>query len=212
MAKCCICGKPAKSPLSSSCPDDFVCPTCAAAKNGIETRSLTMKLNADYLAQFLPKMPEGDAKTYLTELLASAAPPEETASVKKPIETEDQRKIREWRERVQQITASVMVTSGYNFEGYAIEHYFDFISSESVIGLGTVHNVAADFSNLLGTESNTLKTKLTYVKMQAFFDLRNEAFKLGANAIIGADLDFTMFGASTVCVIASGTAVRIRKL
>ncbi len=103
-----------------------------------------------------------------------------------------------------------MVTSGFNFEGYTIAEYIGFISEETVLGMGLFRAVAADISNLTGLESKGLRTKLLQAKRFVMDRLRTTAFDMGANAIIGIDLDYTMFGDSLVGVIASGTAVRLK--
>lgn len=103
----------------------------------------------------------------------------------------------------------IMVTSGYNYEGYKIMAYLGFISSEIVLGMGAIKSQLASFSNLLGTESNALGAKLTEAKECTINNLKAQAYNLGANAIIGINLNYTMFETSMVAVIVSGTAVHI---
>ena len=63
--------------------------------------------------------------------------------------------------------------------------------------------------HLTGTESDSLRNKLRQSKQIVMQRLREDAYEAGANAIIGLDLDYTMFGDSIVGVIVSGTAVTI---
>jgi len=104
---------------------------------------------------------------------------------------------------------AMMVTSGFDFAGYRILSYFGFVSSEVVMGMGLFRGIGADFANFFGAESESLGTKMSEAKGAAFMRLRRQVQELGGNAIIGADLDYTMFGTSLVGVIASGTAVSI---
>ena len=107
---------------------------------------------------------------------------------------------------------NMLITSGYNFEGYSITKYIKFISSERVLGMGIFKGIAASFSNLLGIESAGLSDKLKSAKSLVIDDLSNQATDLGANAIIGVDLDYTLFGGELIGIIMNGTAVEIKKL
>lgn len=107
------------------------------------------------------------------------------------------------------VLEAMPTTSGFGFEGSSIVRYLGFRSAEVVMGMGVFRAIGADFSDFFGTESNSLNKKLGEAKEAAFRKLRTEVSEAGGNAIIGVDLDYTMFGASIVGVIASGTAVVI---
>lgn len=112
-------------------------------------------------------------------------------------------------------TAAVVAlptTSGFSFEGSRIVRYLGFRSAEVVMGMGVFRAIGADFSDFFGTESTGLNNKLSQAKDAAFMRLRTEIVEAGGNAIIGVDLDYTMFGNSVVGVIASGTGVVIESL
>ena len=103
----------------------------------------------------------------------------------------------------------IKITSGYNFENFTIVDYKEFISTEVAIGLGFFNSIAASIKNFTGEESVALKNKLSEIKKLAFNDLKTQTVQLGANAIIGMDLEYTMFGTTIAAVILSGTAVCI---
>lgn len=103
--------------------------------------------------------------------------------------------------------AAMLITSGFNFEGERITKYLGFTSAEVVLGMGIFRGISSDFANFFGAESQALGTKLAEAKAAAFQRLRRQVVDMGGNAIIGTDLDYTMFGTSLVGVIASGTAV-----
>lgn len=71
--------------------------------------------------------------------------------------------------------------------------------------------IAAGFSNFVGAESESLNSKLSQARAVVLGRLRERAVTLGANAIIGVDLDYTMFGDSILGVIGSGTAVVVAR-
>ncbi len=113
------------------------------------------------------------------------------------------------KEEEKKLLASMKITSGFNFEGYAIVEYYDYVIEEAGFGLGLIKAIAANVSDLFGAESESLRKKLAQARDLVMYRVRDKASRLGANAIIGMDLDYTMFGESLLGVIASGTAVKI---
>lgn len=106
---------------------------------------------------------------------------------------------------------NMLITSGFDFEGYRIEEYIKFISSEAVLGMGLFKGFSASISNVAGSESKSLKSNLTRAKNLANKEIKEQAARLGANAIIGIDIDYTTFGGELLGVIMSGTAVKVNK-
>jgi len=104
---------------------------------------------------------------------------------------------------------TTMITSGHDFQGFEIRAYHGFISAETVIGMGMFSGLSASVSNLTGNESDRFTSKLEDTKSVVLDRLRERALKMGANAIIGVDLDYTLFAQALLGVIASGTAVLI---
>lgn len=105
--------------------------------------------------------------------------------------------------------ADMPATSGFTFEGAKVIEYRGYHSAEVVLGVGLFTGMSAEAADLFGTESRGLGVKLQGAKEVAFGRLRHEVAQAGGNAIIGIDLDYTMFGPTLVGVIASGTAVVI---
>jgi len=103
----------------------------------------------------------------------------------------------------------IKVTSGFNFEGHAITAYHGFVSEETAVGMGFFKSIAASLSNVSGTESDAMRTKLRESKQDVVDRLLDSAVNAGGNAIIGLDLDYTMFTDAILGVIVSGTAVTI---
>lgn len=102
---------------------------------------------------------------------------------------------------------SIMITSGYNFDGYRIVRYCDYISAESVFGMGMFKTLFASVSSIAGVESESFRLKIKEAKTKAIYEIKKDALELGANAIIGIDIDFSMIASDMVIIIASGTAV-----
>lgn len=103
------------------------------------------------------------------------------------------------------------VTTGYDFEGYQIVDYKGIVSGDVVLGTGFISEFAASWSDAFGTTSNTFAGKMKTAKQKALKQLMANAMITGANAVIGIDFDYTMFGNNMLGVFANGTAVVIRK-
>lgn len=117
MACCCICNvKPGEFPLDSAHPDLLICQTCSAAKRGIETAAPTAKFNAQYLEKLLPNIQDDTVKSILEDIMK---PPEE-------LKAEVERRAEQRRKTL----GSIMLTSGFNFEGYVMTRYLDFTAKK----------------------------------------------------------------------------------
>ena len=107
--------------------------------------------------------------------------------------------------------AGLLLTSGFNFEGYKITRYIGFFSGECALGTGFLSSVNAGLADFLGSNSSMYEQKLSKAKSMALSELKELARGNGANAIIGLDVSYTAFSADVIGVIAKGTAVRIEK-
>ncbi|SDY93119.1 YbjQ family protein [Tindallia californiensis] len=116
------------------------------------------------------------------------------------------------RETIRDLLQNMIVTSGYHFEGYKINEYLGFISAETVLGMGIFRGLSATVANLAGTESAALRGKLKSAKKIVMEEIMMQAAERGANAIVGVDLDYTMFGGELLGIIVSGTAVEITEI
>jgi uncharacterized protein YbjQ (UPF0145 family) len=105
--------------------------------------------------------------------------------------------------------SDLLLTSGYNFEGYAIKKYLGICSGEFVLGTGWLSSLEAGLSDLFGVGSDLYAGKLRQAKEAALENLERFAKKLGANAVIGVDIDYNVFSADLIAVSANGTAVYI---
>lgn len=106
----------------------------------------------------------------------------------------------------------MMLTSGFNFEGYKITKYIGYYSGECALGTGFLSSLDAGIADFFGSNSNIYEEKLLKAKSMAIFELKKLAEKNGANAIIGVDVDYTTFSADIMGVVANGTAVRVEAI
>ncbi len=89
------------------------------------------------------------------------------------------------------------------------------VSAEVVVGMNVFKDVFAGVRNIVGGRSGTVQKVLRDIRVQVLDELRQEASSLGADAVVGVDLDYLDIGAtgSTMLVIvASGTAVKLKSV
>lgn len=105
-----------------------------------------------------------------------------------------------------------LVTTTPTVEGYCITKTLDVVTAECVFGLNIFKDLFAGLSDFFGGRSNTTQNALRDARRTCLNELRREAALLGANAVIGVDLDYSEFsgqGKSMLFLVASGTAVII---
>lgn len=105
----------------------------------------------------------------------------------------------------------MILTSGYNLEGYDIVAYIGYESVKAVIGTGIFSSLDASVSDFLGVRSNAYEEKLDLAEKAARDQLIQRAESMGGNAIIGIDVDYTTFTADLMGVIVGGTIVKVKK-
>lgn len=131
------------------------------------------------------------------------------------VERAEQERIRKQQEK-QKTMAAMLVTSGFNFDGYTIKRYSGYISGDDAIQINR--------NELFAGQGQKLTDALVQIRIQALKELKEAAYDLGCNAIVGVDFDYLSFEPETiavggthyyepyvVCVTANGNAVVIEK-
>lgn len=105
----------------------------------------------------------------------------------------------------------MILTTTNSVEGRPVQEYLGVINAQSIIGANMFKDIFAGLRDLVGGRSKTYERVLEEGKEDALRELTQRAQAMGANAIVGIDLDFETVGASgsMLMVIATGTAVRI---
>lgn len=95
----------------------------------------------------------------------------------------------------QQAMASMLITSGFSFEGYSIKKYSGYISGDDVVqidrGSGGWFSQATDVGA-------SLMESLVHIRRNALMELKEAAYDLGCNAVIGVDFDYLTMDPETV--------------
>ncbi len=99
----------------------------------------------------------------------------------------------------------------HTIEGRPIEEYLGVVSGEVVAGTNVVIDVVASISDVLGGRSGAYESELASAREAAFKRAEHAAIELGANAIVGIDVDYLVMGSSGTILMVSinGTAVRL---
>lgn len=96
-------------------------------------------------------------------------------------------------------------------EGKRITKYFGLVSGEAIMGANIFKDIFAGIRDIVGGRSAAYEKELRKAKDIAIQEMSEQAASLGANAVIGVDLDFETIGGgggNMLMVSASGTAVK----
>ena len=105
----------------------------------------------------------------------------------------------------------MLTTTTPNIEGHRIVKYYGIVSGETIIGANFLRDIFASVRDFVGGRSSSYEEVLREAKSTALRVMEEEARRMGANAVIGVDLDYETVGgnSSMLMVTASGTAVLI---
>ena len=104
----------------------------------------------------------------------------------------------------------MLLTTTPNIEGKRIIHYMGIVTGETILGANVFRDFAASVRDFFGGRSSSYEEVLREAKNTAMKELEQEAVRLGANAVVGIDLDYETIGESMLMVTASGTAVFVQ--
>jgi uncharacterized protein YbjQ (UPF0145 family) len=106
----------------------------------------------------------------------------------------------------------MLVTTTPSLEGKEITDYLGVVFGEVVSGVDFVKDFTAGISNFFGGRSGTYEEELIKAREQAMQEMVQRAYQMGANAVVGVDVDYEVLGTNNgmLMVTASGTAVKFR--
>jgi uncharacterized protein YbjQ (UPF0145 family) len=104
----------------------------------------------------------------------------------------------------------MLMTTTNTIQNREIVEYISIVSSEVILGANVVRDFLAGITDIIGGRSGTYESKLADGRDMALKELEQKAQRLGANAVIGIDLDFETLREGMMMVIATGTAVKLK--
>ncbi len=105
----------------------------------------------------------------------------------------------------------MITTTTPTIEGHTIREYKGVVTGETIIGANFVKDFFAGIRDVIGGRSGSYEKVLMEARDTSMEELQQRAARLGANAVVGIDLDYETIGSngSMLMVAASGTAVVI---
>lgn len=106
----------------------------------------------------------------------------------------------------------MIITTTPSIEGKIITEYKGVVFGEVISGVNFIKDFAAGLSNFFGGRSTTYEDELITARENAMREMEDRARQLGADAIVGVDVDYEVLGADNgmLMVTISGTAVNLR--
>lgn len=106
---------------------------------------------------------------------------------------------------------TMLLTTTPNIEGKPIQQYIGIVTSEAIIGANIFKDLFAGIRDIVGGRSGTYERVIEEARQNALVELQQKAQQLGADAVVGIDLDFETVGSggSMLMVVATGTAVKL---
>lgn len=104
----------------------------------------------------------------------------------------------------------MLLTTTPSFEGRIITDYKGVVTGEAILGANFVKDFFAKFTDVIGGRSGSYERELRKARETAMQEMQQQATELGANAIVGIDLDYEIINLSNgsmLMVSVSGTAV-----
>lgn len=104
----------------------------------------------------------------------------------------------------------MIATTTPNIEGKTITEYLGVVAAQTIIGANFFKDILGGLTDIFGGRSGAYEKVLEEAKSLAMAELEQKAIAMGANAVVGIDLDFETVGShgTMLMVIISGTAVK----
>lgn len=105
----------------------------------------------------------------------------------------------------------MILTTTQTIEGRTIIEYKGLVFGEVIKGVNFLKDFGASIRDIVGGRSNSYEKELISARDEALQELKVKALSMGADAVVGIDIDYEVLGKSNsmLMVTASGTAVRL---
>lgn len=105
----------------------------------------------------------------------------------------------------------MLITTTPTIEGRPIQAYKGVVTGETIVGANVFKDFLAGIRDIIGGRSGSYEKVLREAKDTSLAEMQQRAAELGANAIVGVDIDYEAVGqnSSMLMVAVSGTAVVI---
>jgi uncharacterized protein YbjQ (UPF0145 family) len=108
-------------------------------------------------------------------------------------------------------SGGMIVTTTALVEGRPVSDYLGIVTGEVIVGANLFRDLFASITDIVGGRSGKYEEVLARARLEAIEEMTEQARQLGANAVVGVDLDYEVLGqnGSMLMVSVSGTAVTL---
>jgi uncharacterized protein YbjQ (UPF0145 family) len=105
----------------------------------------------------------------------------------------------------------MILTTTPSIENRTIATYLGIVTGEAIVGANIFRDLFANIRDIVGGRSGAYEQELGRARQLAIDDLQSEAQRVGADAVVGIDLDYEVLGSNNgmLMVSISGTAVKL---
>jgi uncharacterized protein YbjQ (UPF0145 family) len=105
----------------------------------------------------------------------------------------------------------MIITTTHAVDGRPVDEYLGIVMGEAIIGANILKDLFAAVRDVVGGRAGAYEDALRSARQEALREMSNRAQGLGANAVIGVDIDYEVLGkaGSMLMVTSAGTAVRL---
>ncbi len=103
----------------------------------------------------------------------------------------------------------LIVTTTNTVEGRPVRNYISIVAGEAILGVNMFKDIAAGFRNIVGGRAGKYEEELRKGRETAILEMVAAAEALGADAVVGVDIDYETVGGQMLMITAAGTAVRL---
>jgi uncharacterized protein YbjQ (UPF0145 family) len=103
----------------------------------------------------------------------------------------------------------MIITTTDGIQGRQIKQYLGVVTGEAIVGVNIFRDIFSSITDIVGGRSASYEKELARARQVAFSELEEVAARLGANAVVGVDLDYEVLGQANGMLMVSinGTAV-----
>ena len=116
----------------------------------------------------------------------------------------------EINEKKEKIFKNFILSTTPSIEGKSIESYMGIVGSQTMEGINIFKDIFSGVRNIVGGRSTALQEAMKKMRLTALNEIKEEAFNLGANAVVGIKIDFDEYSEGMIMLSVSGTAVKFK--
>ena len=114
---------------------------------------------------------------------------------------------------IELVSKEIILTTTFSVANREIDLELEIITAECVYGMNIFKDIFANWRDFLGGRSRAVQDTLRDARKTVLTELRREALMIGAQAVVGVDLDYSELSGgekSMLFLVASGTAVKLK--